>query len=187
MPNAIEMFRAQRDAADQVHARLTDVAGLLNELQMRRSSHVAGNRQLRDVLHERADAGGAHGDPADCRSDTSASRRSRGIWPAVWRRWVLALVFALASAAAAGAGYAWATRPYAAELDTLRSRAALADENRAPCPHDDAIRATPARCAHQVAETAEVIARTSTSWDGSRGKAARIASDGPPAVSWAAS
>jgi hypothetical protein len=44
-------------------------------------------------------------------------------WPGVWRRWALALVFALASAAAAGAGYAWVTSPYASELATLRSRA----------------------------------------------------------------
>jgi hypothetical protein len=32
------------------------------------------------------------------------------------------LVFALASAAAAGAGYSWWTKPYAAELEILRSR-----------------------------------------------------------------
>jgi hypothetical protein len=32
-------------------------------------------------------------------------------------------VFALASAAAAGAGYAWVTQPYAAELAALRDRA----------------------------------------------------------------
>jgi len=35
----------------------------------------------------------------------------------------IALVFALASASAAGAGYAWVTNPYASELATLRSRA----------------------------------------------------------------
>jgi hypothetical protein len=34
-------------------------------------------------------------------------------WPGVWRRWVLALVFALASAAAARAGYGLLTKPYA--------------------------------------------------------------------------
>jgi hypothetical protein len=41
-------------------------------------------------------------------------------WPGVFRRWIVALVFALASAAAAGAGYAWWTRLYAAELAALR-------------------------------------------------------------------
>jgi hypothetical protein len=32
-------------------------------------------------------------------------------WPGVWRRWLLAVAFALASAASAGAGYAWWTNP----------------------------------------------------------------------------
>jgi len=36
-------------------------------------------------------------------------------------------VFALASTAAAGAGYAFATQPHARELDALRSRAELTD------------------------------------------------------------
>jgi len=39
------------------------------------------------------------------------------------RRWALALGFALISAAAAGASYAWVSRPYDAELAALRSRA----------------------------------------------------------------
>jgi hypothetical protein len=47
-------------------------------------------------------------------------------WPGVLRRWAVALVFAIASAAAAGAGYAWWTKPYAAELASLRSRAEFA-------------------------------------------------------------
>jgi hypothetical protein len=48
-------------------------------------------------------------------------------WPGVWRRRVLALAFELAAAAATGAGYAGATRPYEAELAELRSRGHLAD------------------------------------------------------------
>jgi hypothetical protein len=48
-------------------------------------------------------------------------------WPGVFRRWIVALVFALASAAAAGAGYAWWTRLYAAELAALRSRVGVVD------------------------------------------------------------
>jgi hypothetical protein len=47
-------------------------------------------------------------------------------WPGVIRRWVVALVFALGSAAAAGAGYAWWMKPYAAELADLRSRVEFA-------------------------------------------------------------
>ena len=48
-------------------------------------------------------------------------------WPGVVRRWVIALAFALASAVAAGAGYAWVTKPYATELAAVRSRVELAD------------------------------------------------------------
>jgi hypothetical protein len=44
----------------------------------------------------------------------------------VIRRWTVALLFALVSAAAAGAGYAWWTKPYAAELADLRSRVEFA-------------------------------------------------------------
>lgn len=46
----------------------------------------------------------------------------RRLRPAVVRRWALALIFALASATGAGVGYAWAVRPYQAELTALRAR-----------------------------------------------------------------
>ena len=48
-------------------------------------------------------------------------------WPGVWRRSALAIVFALASAAAVGAGYAAVTRPWAAELTVLRERMDVAE------------------------------------------------------------
>lgn len=34
----------------------------------------------------------------------------------VWRRWAVAVVFALAAAAALSGGYVWVSRPYEAEL-----------------------------------------------------------------------
>ena len=33
MPNAIDLFREQREAADQVHARLTEISTLLWQLR----------------------------------------------------------------------------------------------------------------------------------------------------------
>ena len=51
----------------------------------------------------------------------------RRFWPGVWRRWAVALAFALASAGAFGAGYVWASRPYEAELASLRTRVELLD------------------------------------------------------------
>ena len=50
-----------------------------------------------------------------------------GFWPGMFRRWTVALLFALASATTAGAGYAWGTQPYAAELAALRSQVEFAD------------------------------------------------------------
>jgi hypothetical protein len=47
-------------------------------------------------------------------------------WPGVWRRWALAVSFALASAVAAGAGHAWWIEPCAGEV-AIRSRAEVAD------------------------------------------------------------
>ncbi|HEX4566820.1 MAG TPA: hypothetical protein VH138_09315 [Vicinamibacterales bacterium] len=51
---------------------------------------------------------------------------ARQFWPRLGR-WVVAAMFALASAAAAGAGYAWITKPYAAEIDDLKARMQFAE------------------------------------------------------------
>ena len=48
-------------------------------------------------------------------------------WPGVVGRWIVALLLALGSSAAAGASYAWATKPYAAELEALRTRLAFVE------------------------------------------------------------
>jgi hypothetical protein len=62
-------------------------------------------------------------------ADVRALRQDqlRRFWPAVWRRWAVALAFALASAGAFGAGYVGASRPYEAELASLRTRVELLD------------------------------------------------------------
>ena len=125
MPNALDMFRAQREAADQVHARLREVAALLSELQARLDT-VAANREFRALLQDHATLL-ARTESFLTQVRYVREQEAARFWPGVWRRWVLALGFALAAAAVAGAGYAWATRPYAAELAELRSRAQLAD------------------------------------------------------------
>ena len=43
-------------------------------------------------------------------------------WPAVWRRWAVAVALAVVSSWAASAGYAWVTKPYDDELAALRAR-----------------------------------------------------------------
>lgn len=39
MPNALDIFRAQQEAADHVHARLTEISGLLAQLR-HKSAHL---------------------------------------------------------------------------------------------------------------------------------------------------
>jgi hypothetical protein len=54
MQSALDAFRAQREAADQVHARLTEVAQLLNQLT-KQVDAVAGNADLRAILRDERD------------------------------------------------------------------------------------------------------------------------------------
>jgi hypothetical protein len=125
MPNALDTFRAQREAADHVYGRLQEITDLLARLQGQVDA-VTADAELRALLRqeqswlERLQAA-----ITDVRRFREQERQR--FWPGVWRRWVLAVGFALAAAAAAGAGYGWGTRPYAAELAELRSRVQLAD------------------------------------------------------------
>lgn len=125
MPNALDTFRAQREAADQVYARLTEITDLLARLQSQVDA-ITANTEMRALLRQEQSW------LAQLQAAITDVRRFRELerlrfWPGVGRRWVLALGFALAAAAAAGGGYSWATRPYAAELAELRSRVQLAD------------------------------------------------------------
>jgi len=51
MESSLDTFRAQREAADRVHARLTEVSHLLNQVQSQVDA-VAGNADLRAVLRD---------------------------------------------------------------------------------------------------------------------------------------
>ncbi|MBZ5557029.1 MAG: hypothetical protein LAO77_07090 [Acidobacteriia bacterium] len=131
MSNALDTFRAQREAADGVYARLTEVSLLLHQL-CGQADALVRNDELHAVLQREQ----SWLDQAQRTMDEARRWRElemRRFWPGVWRRWALALVFALASAAAAGAGYAWWTQPYQNELAALRSRMDFAEfiEHRA--------------------------------------------------------
>ena len=125
MPNAIDAFRAQREAAEAVYERLQEIAGLLAKVRQEVDA-VAGNAALRTLLQ---------------REETWLTQASRTItevreWrelearqflPGVARRWAVALVFALASAWIADAGYAYVAKPHEDELRDLRARAAFVE------------------------------------------------------------
>jgi hypothetical protein len=125
MSNALDAFRAQREAADAVHTRLTEVATLLRSL--REETHaLANNEALRKLLQEEQTWLGR------AEATIASIRRHREwevhrFWPAVWRRWAVAAAFIVLTAAAAGAGYASIARPYEIELATLRARVEFLD------------------------------------------------------------
>jgi hypothetical protein len=107
MSNALEQFRAQRKAAEELLATLHGTSVLLERLQQQ-ATGLTQDRELLAVLQaERSWLVEARETVAGVRALREDERHR--YWPGVWRRWILAVAFALASATAAGAGYAWQT------------------------------------------------------------------------------
>ena len=125
MPNAIETFRAQREAADAVHGRLQEIAGLLADVRSQVDA-VANNAELRALL-QREEAWLSQASRTVIEVCAWREREARQFWPAIARRWLVASLFALAAAWSAGAGYAYIARPREAELRVLRARAAFVE------------------------------------------------------------
>jgi hypothetical protein len=125
MSGLLELFRAQREEVEKIHARLTQVVELLRAIRSE-ASVLAHDEPLRKLLQEeqtwllRTQ---------DLIREVQYFRESeaRRFWPAMWRRWVVAAVFALAAVAAFGAGHVWASRPHEAELASLRFRVEVLD------------------------------------------------------------
>jgi hypothetical protein len=121
MGNALDEFRAQREAVEEVQRRLADVTNLVRALR-EQATALAQDEGLRELLRNeetwlrRAEdviRAGAYA--RDC--------ELQRFWPAVWRRWAVAILLAVVIAFAAGAGYVWADKPYRAELANLRDAA----------------------------------------------------------------
>ena len=125
MSSALETFRAQKEAVEQIHARLADVSDLLRTIHGQVEAITANPTLSRLVSDETNLLEQTQRTLRDLRAFREDERRR--FWPGVWRRWVVALVFALASAAAFGAGYVWAARPHEAELAALRACTELLD------------------------------------------------------------
>jgi hypothetical protein len=125
MGSALEEFRAQRKAAAAVHARLTEVGELVRSLRTA-TDQLAQDRSLRELLQQehtwllRAEA-------VITKAQHIREWEVNRFWPAVWRRWAIALGLAAMTALAGGVGYVWAERPYSAEITSLRARVELGD------------------------------------------------------------
>jgi len=120
MSSVLELFRAQREEVEQIHVRLTQVVELLRAIRSE-ANVLAHDEPLRKLLQEEQRWLLRTGDLIR-QVQYFRESEARRFWPAVWRRWVVAAIFALAAAAAFGAGHVWAARPYEAELASLRFR-----------------------------------------------------------------
>jgi hypothetical protein len=125
MSSALDAFRAQREAADEVHARLTEVATLLSRIG--EETHALANDQALRKLLQDEQTWLVRAENMIVSIRHHREWEVHRFWPAVWRRWVAAAAFVMLAAAAAGAGYAWIARPYETELATLRSRIEFLD------------------------------------------------------------
>jgi hypothetical protein len=75
MSNALEQFRAQRKAAEEVHATLEITAALLEQLR-RQAAALSSDRELLAVLRAELAAGGP---PDRCRGTLTARTRDAAV------------------------------------------------------------------------------------------------------------
>jgi hypothetical protein len=123
MANALDTFRAQREAVDQMHARLGEVSDLLARLRVQVDG-LALHNDLKDTLRDEQMW------LARAQQTMQEVRRwreieSHRVWSPVLWRWAMAFAYALIAAWLAGAGYAWMTEPHATELEWLRWQASF--------------------------------------------------------------
>ena len=125
MPSAIDTFRAQREAAEGIHACLEQTAKLLTRLRQEADA-IAHNDDLRAVL-QREESWLEQAERTVAEVREWRELEARQFWPGIVRRWAFALILAFVSAWAVGAGYAFVTKPREAELTALRARASFAE------------------------------------------------------------
>lgn len=125
MSSALDEFRAQREAIEDLHRRLSDVADLARATRdiVARLDTDEGLRGL--VRDEQAWLVKAEQLVAEMRRFRQAE--AAHFWPAVMRRWVAVTALIAVSALAAGAAYAWTHRATEAEIAELRARVGFAD------------------------------------------------------------
>lgn len=122
MSGALDAFRSQREAVDDLRARVEEIGRMIAAVSAQVDT-VARDPALRDVLNaERTWL-------AQTEQVLEQVRRFREdqmqrFWPAVWRRWAIAAMLSVVSAFACGAGYRWATTE---EVEDLRARAQIGD------------------------------------------------------------
>jgi hypothetical protein len=125
MASALEAFQAQREAAEQLQRRVSEIGTQLRDLHAQ-VDRLAKHPNLLALLQEEANWL-ARAERVIAETRAFRERETTAFWPAVARRWTLAIGFALACLFAGSAGYEWASRPYDVELTDLRARVASLD------------------------------------------------------------
>lgn len=126
MASILDDLRAHRQVTEETRTNLTEVTSLLGALSNQVRA-LAADTELRQLLQqEHAWLSRAEALVREVRRFREAEIET--FWPAVWRRWAMAILFAVIGAWALGAGYAWETTPYRAEIADLQERAAFGDE-----------------------------------------------------------
>jgi hypothetical protein len=125
MSNTLDAFKAQRDAAEAVRAKLAEVAALVSTLQPQIEA-LRVDQALRDTFEKETRW---LMQVKELVREVRAFRESefrRFRLGVVWR-WALACLFALAAIGVRDAVTGWTQNQYAEQLDQLRSQAALAE------------------------------------------------------------
>lgn len=125
MPNALDVYRAQQNAAQDVHAKLTEVAELVQRIRSEVNA-LAHDHDLRDVLRQEQTW------LEQAERTVKEVQRWRDLeayrfWPGVIYRWALAAAFTLLAVWASGVGYAWMDQDRDHEIAALRSRLEVLD------------------------------------------------------------
>jgi hypothetical protein len=123
MPSALDLFRAQQQAAEAVYARLQEVAALLADLR-KEADGLQRTDELKRLL-ERQERWLIEARETVTHVEWARENDMHRFWRGIVLRWFVAAVFAIAAAAAAGGGYVAFTRPYDRELEQLRDQAAF--------------------------------------------------------------
>src|SRR5437667_3108291 len=105
MPNALDMYRAQQIAANEVHAKLSEVAALVQRVRTEVNALTQDHRVQEVLRQEQTWLEQAERTVKEVQRwrDLEAYR----FWPGVVYRWAFALAFALFAVWASSAGYAW--------------------------------------------------------------------------------
>ena len=138
MSTALETFKKQQQAVEALHQQATDLAALIASIKAELDA-IARHDARRNVLLQEQRWLERTEDAVRAVAAWRAGE-AQHFWPWMLRRWLVACTFALACAAAAGAGHAWVVKPYANENTYLRARngfaAALERRMLAMTPRD---------------------------------------------------